>query len=333
MRKQVLILLAAVLFSALSAGCVGSGSRESSEQAFPKNFPVVSAPSMITDPQEEFSYRACHFWNRYIDSSAVWGCHDDSTRVGGVKKDVLEQAFVEYARMLWNIPVSAGLDAQRNLMNRLEEAALRDTTVIRVFDALCSMAGECIYGVNSDYRNEELYIPVLEKLIETPLVTPLTVKILKDKYREELANCSKNRIGETAADFKYSTASGQTGTLYGVEGDFILLFFSNPGCSACLDIINSLKGSVAVSSLISSGTLKVLNIYIDEDLTEWFKYMPVYPKEWVNAYQPDLQVRREGIYDVRAIPSLYILDKEKRVVFKDVAPVMALSYLEHLPVI
>lgn len=329
MRRQVLFSVAAVAVSAFFTGCLGPSGTKSPVSAFPKDFPAVSVPSMVTDSQEGYAYMACHFWNRYIDSAAVWSRYDDSTRVGGVKRDVLAQAFAEYAQMLWNVPVSTALAAQGDMMDRLERAAFEDTSAIRVFDTLCSMADEFIYGVNSDYRNEEFYIPVLEKLIETSLLTPLTENILKEKYAEQLANCSKNRIGEVAADFIYSTASGQTGTLHQVKADLTLLFFSNPGCSACLEIINSLKGSPAVSSLISSGRLKVLNIYIDEDLTEWFKYMPVYPQEWVNAYQPDLRVRQDGIYDVRAIPSLYILDREKRVLFKDVTPAVALSYLEY----
>ena len=61
----------------------------------------------------------------------------------------------------------------------------------------------------------------------------------------------------------------------------------------------------------------MINIYIDEDLTEWYKYMPIYPKEWINCYNEDLKIRGENLYDVRAIPSLYLLDSEKRVILKD----------------
>ena len=57
--------------------------------------------------------------------------------------------------------------------------------------------------------------------------------------------------------------------------------------------------------------------YIDEDIQAWRSYMPVYPEEWYNGFDPDFVLRENDIYAVRAIPSLYLLDAEKRVILKD----------------
>jgi len=328
MRKVIVGFLYASVAAVVLCGCVCHGRREDSGVLFPRDFPRSSAPSMISDSDELFAYMSLHYWDRYVDSAAVWCAYDDTSRVGGISVDALREAYSEYVRILWSVPIKDALAAQVRMMDRFEITALCDTSFIPVFDAVCSLGDSFLYGVNSELRNEELYIPVLEKMISTTLQTPLTEKVLREKYAEELMNCSKNRIGEPASDFIFATADGHQGTLYGVKGDIILVFFSNPGCSACLEIINSLKASGIISHNILSGRLKVLNIYIDRDLAEWFKYMPVYPKEWVNAYQPDLRVREDGIYDVRAIPSLYILDSEKRVLFKDVDPNIALNFLE-----
>ena len=45
--------------------------------------------------------------------------------------------------------------------------------------------------------------------------------------------------------------------------------------------------------------------------------MPIYPEEWYNGFDPDLIIRNDLLYNVRAIPSLYLLDAEKRVILKD----------------
>ena len=45
--------------------------------------------------------------------------------------------------------------------------------------------------------------------------------------------------------------------------------------------------------------------------------MPLYPEQWYNGFDPDLVIRGETLYNVRAIPSLYLLDHEKRVILKD----------------
>jgi hypothetical protein len=63
--------------------------------------------------------------------------------------------------------------------------------------------------------------------------------------------------------------------------------------------------------------MKVLNIYIDEDLEAWRSYMPIYQETWYNGFDQDLVIRGETLYNVRAIPYLYLLDSEKTVIMKD----------------
>lgn len=323
-------LISSVLISvSVLSGCLCTH-EQNDIVSYPKPFPEINVPAFITDRHETLAYLSKHMWDHYLDSAAVWSADDDSTRLGGVLKEEINRYFIDYAGFLWNLPVQDGLSAQKRFMEKLEKTALADTSASHVFDAFCSLAETVFYGVNSDYRNEEYYIPVLETLVNTAVVSPLTDESLRKSYEINLMDCMKNRIGSTASDFTFTTREGVNGTLHGVTAEHILLFFSNPGCNACLEIINSLKESPKITQLISDNRLKVLNIYIDADLTEWFNYMPIYPKEWINAYQGDLQVREKGLYSVRAIPSLYILDSSKKVLFKDVIPNIALSYLEQL---
>ena len=69
---------------------------------------------------------------------------------------------------------------------------------------------------------------------------------------------------------------------------------------------------------ISSGQIAVLNIYIDEDIQGWLDYMPIYPESWYSGYDSEHMVRGDELYNVRAIPSLYLLDENKTVLLKDV---------------
>ena len=52
-----------------------------------------------------------------------------------------------------------------------------------------------------------------------------------------------------------------------------------------------------------------------------------YPDEWIYAHDPYLILRDNGIYGLRAIPSLYLLDQDKRVLFKDAPVGKIVSYL------
>ena len=85
-----------------------------------------------------------------------------------------------------------------------------------------------------------------------------------------------------------------------------------------------------INSLVRDGRMSLLSIYIDEDVAEWFKGLSDYPEEWITGYNQDLTIRDQLVYDVRAIPSLYLLDRDKKVLFKDISPNMLMLQLERL---
>ena len=149
-------------------------------------------------------------------------------------------------------------------------------------------------------------------------------------YAYDVRMCSLNSIGTPAADFAFSDAAGGMHTLYGIDAEYTLLFFSNPGCHACEDIIRVLGEQLSVGSLIASGRLAVVNVYIDEDLTAWYDYMSIYPDDWYNGYDPNGIIRSDVLYNVRAIPSLYVLDRDKTVLMKDAPDQRVFSFLASL---
>ena len=153
---------------------------------------------------------------------------------------------------------------------------------------------------------------------------------MKGKYARDARLCALNRVGTKATDFRFADRRGKMHTLYGVKAPYTLLFFSNPGCDACMSIINVLKGEPRIAQMIASGQLAVLNIYIDEDLEAWRSYMPIYPDEWYNGFDPDFVIRNEELYNVRAIPSLYLLDVNKTVLLKDAPENRVFDYLVRL---
>jgi hypothetical protein len=91
-----------------------------------------------------------------------------------------------------------------------------------------------------------------------------------------------------------------------------------------------LREDQKINSAIASGRLAVLNIYIDEDIKAWRDYMPVYPETWYNGFDPEFVIRNENIYNVRAIPSLYLLDNQKTVLMKDAVPEKLLNLLNNI---
>ena len=170
---------------------------------------------------------------------------------------------------------------------------------------------------NSPYRNEELYIPVVEHLLSSPLAS--------EKQRMRAAwiepRLKLNRPGQPAADFSFISPKGRRERLHAIidarHPQRTILFFSNPGCPNCKEITEALSNSLLVQSMLEDGRLLVINVYPDEDVQAWLDYLPNYPAEWVCGYDADQILNSGTHYWLRAIPSLYLLDEEKRVILKD----------------
>ena len=304
MRNSIFTIL---LLAVLAVSC-SQGKKAEQFKALP--FPDIAPPAMMTDPQNIAEYLAEHYWDRFIDPSRTYP--SDSMMVSGVKKGDIEQKFADWAYILDMISFQKAEKALSGLYSKALACEQADTASA-VFEFFNETAYKYFYDPNSPLRNEDYYNVYVRKLAEYAGLTPE----MKGKHEFDVRMTSLNRVGTVAADFKFADKYGRFHTLHGIKAPLTLLFFSNPGCNACMDIINVLKGEPAIASMISDGTLAVLNIYIDEDLQGWRDYMPIYPQEWYNGFDPDLVIRTDNLYNVRAIPSLYLLDEEKRVILKD----------------
>ncbi len=304
MRNRINILL---VLAVMLSGC---GQNRKAEEFKPLPFPEVSIPGMMTDSQDVTEYLAMNCWNGLTDPSREYPC--DSSMVSGVAKGEVEQVFANWAYMLDALPRDRADKAIEKIYDKALACERKDSSS-NVFETFTDLFGRYFYDPNSPVRNEDNYHVFVKRLASYEGLD----SAMKGKYEFEARMTGMNRTGTVAADFRFSDKRGKMYTLHGIKAPMTLLFFSNPGCEACLSIIEVLKGEPRIAEMISDGSLAVLNIYIDEDLQAWKDYMPVYPEEWYNGFDPDLVLRNDSIYNVRAIPSLYLLDKDKRVILKD----------------
>lgn len=290
-------------------GCGGNQKKAESFSALP--FPDVVPPAIMDNPSDRAEYMALHWWDGLTDPSRTYPC--DTALVSGVRRSDVEQKFANWTNVLGMTDLRSVEKAMGRLYDRAATCEKKDTSS-NVFDTLTDLVVKYLYDPNSPLRNEDHYAFYAARLAGSDLVEP----VMQEKYAREVRLAGLNRVGTKAADFRFSDKRGRMFSLYGVESELTLLFFSNPGCAACKEIIDVLSNDPVISGLIADGVLTVLNIYIDEDLEAWRSYMLIYPEKWYNGFDPDLVIRGETLYNVRAIPSLYLLDREKKVLMKDV---------------
>lgn len=294
--------------------CTACGSRKASDNQTEdiksdstKIFALPVIPALLNTPESRADYLVRHYWENVDFADTTYLDH----------REVMEQAWVDYIDIMKLVPEETAISAIKQMY---KDAGKKK----KVFFYFTDLAEKYLYDPNSPMRNEELYIPVLDAMLESSVLDD-TEKILP-KGRRELAE--QNRPGRQAEDFTYTLVSGKSGTLYGVKADYTLLFINNPGCHACEEGIKELKQAPAINKEFEAGNLKILSVYPDEDKEEWERHLSDFPKEWINGYDKKLMIKEKNLYDLKAIPTLYLLDKNKKVLLKDAVVGQIEQYLQ-----
>lgn len=306
------------LLVCLAACRAGGGSGTGPYRPFPK----VQVPVVVTDPGEIGQYVLQHWWDGYFAE----GGPTDSSAILGVLKPELEQALSNWIGGLESIPVPEARELVGGLFSKLEACQDAEPDSSLTFLRFSEMVARYLYDPNSPLRSEDLFLPFVRGLA----ASRWTREDMRPGYAYEARMCALNQFGERVPDIDFKDAGGKCHSLYGIGASCTLLFFSNPGCEACKDIIVALQSRPYLDTMISDGVLAIVNIYIDKEIDKWLEYEPSYPRNWVTGYDHLFRIREEQTYDVRAIPSLYLLDSEKRVVLKDAPTERALAFLDNI---
>lgn len=308
---------------AVIALLVSCGGRQTGKPAAAAEFPQAVIPGIISDPEERLSWMCRHFWDPFTDEGWTGLC--DSTHVAGVDKVTVEEQFGLFATLLANADPKTAEAAMNRLYERGAACEERDPAS-NVFETFVEFAAKYFFDPNSPVRSEDSYLPFAERLATSPFVS----EGMRGAYAYDASICRLNRPGTVAADFRFTDLRGRTRSLHGVKAPYTLLFFSNPGCEVCLSVIEELQASDTITQLVASGTLAIVNVYIDGDIAAWKDYAVNYPAAWYSGYDPDYAIRTDLLYAVRAIPSLYLLDEDKRILIKDGQPEAVLDRIEQL---
>ena len=288
-----------------------------------RDFPQVEVPSMYTDPSERTAWIAGHLWDRFTDTTSVYAC--DSTLVNGVPMEAVESQMGLFATLLGQLSLDEGGKAVVRLYDRAE-AFERKYPDSNVFEELNRLTEHYLYDPNSPVRNEDLYGRYVARLAQSDLVDDAYRK----GYEWTARKCSLNQVGTPATDFSFTDTRGRVRTLYGIKADYVLLVFGNPGCKACQELVQAMDETPEIAALLSSGRLQVVDVYIDPDVDDWKAHVSEYPADWINGYDHEYAIRTDVLYNVRGIPSIYLLDADKTVLMKDAVQEQVLTALMNL---
>ena len=164
------------------------------EKVPPRLFRVEAPPGPMDDAQR-YAYLREHFWDDLDFADTVFIVSTDTIH--------MLRAFDTYIR---NFVTESDPSPVAELMRK----ASGSKTMLEYFAML---AERVLHDPNSPLHSDELYIPVLEALVASPWLDEWE----KIAPEHDLRMALQNRVGLPANDFRYTLASGRTGTLYGIR--------------------------------------------------------------------------------------------------------------------
>ncbi len=308
-------------------------------------FPMVKLPpSLAADRRLAANYMVLHFWDSFLSEERLLKLapneqpaqqtnalaqqqSPDNETVLGLSKDIFADAFTKYAIMLEAAEDSVANRSITALMERAEQIARYGAP--ELLGSIIECAESTLYNAYSPLVDEQLYIPVLEA-IERSAVVPGNVK---DSYRPQYEISLKNSRGTVAADFTYTTLSGSKRRMHNIKSEYLLIYFNNPDCLTCQQTLQAMKEADIITSLVRHKRLAVLAICPDvtsSNIQLWREKSSEIPPQWIYGCQTTGELMAGTIYSLRAIPSIYLLDAQKRVLLKDADLIRTLSKLNSL---
>lgn len=261
-----------------------------------RGFQLPEIPVMLNAPEQRAAYLAEHYWDHFDFADTAY-IH---------LPDITEQAIVNFMDLMNHVPQEVEDLAVQTLYKKTASHS-------RMLWHFWETMSNYWHDPNSPIKNEEKFITLCRSVEALPQVE----EVLRQRASYARTLAEKNRVGTKAADFVYTLASGKQGKLYDLKAEYMLLFFYNPDCHTCTDIKQAMKNSLWLQNMVSSGQMKILTVYPDEDLDLWRESLGEMEVSWINGYDKGQVLTMEQRYDLSSIPSFYLLDKDKKVLLKD----------------
>jgi len=151
---------------------------------------------------------------------------------------------------------------------------------------------------------------------------------LMANIKERVIKLQYNLLDMKAQDLALETIDGEFVKLHELDANYTVLYFFETDCGHCKKVTPRLKPEI-LEAYQDLG-VKIMAIYTQQEKEAWQKYIEeneLY--DFVNCYDPNYQTNFRIFFDVYSTPTIYLLDKDKKIVAKRLDIENLKGFLDH----
>src|SRR5690606_34792687 len=245
-----------------------------------------------------------------------WDGFNFKEKIQAGNPDAVEQKLVDFMALFSTVPDTV---MQIAVHDMLKKASVEPQNFAFFLDKY----NHYLYDPNSPMRNDEYYEQVLSYLA----VDETLSQEERTKHALLLELVRKNQVGTLATDFEFLAKNGKYRRMHEGTKPYKMLVFYDPTCAQCEAIMKDLGYTPAVHNCIENGFLEIVSVSLHPDKARWTSYQKRIPDNWVNGWDEKGHVINNGLYNIRAYPTIFLLDESNVVLLKDAPLDVTLRYL------
>ncbi|MGQ8337897.1 thioredoxin-like domain-containing protein [Sunxiuqinia sp. A32] len=189
--------------------------------------------------------------------------------------------------------------------------------------------------VNNSFQSEimgieNVFVDIAERYYLSGKADWVSEKTL-EKIKLEVFYRRNNLMGMKARELVLEDAAGEYHSLHQLTTPYTLLVFWEPNCSHCKTEIPKLYEDIFLKA--NPSQLAIYAVYTQDNLEEWQDFISDNEiNDWINVWDPQHTSQFNLLYNVRSTPTIYLLDKDKIIVAKNMSVDNAKRILESLSV-
>lgn len=260
-------------------------------------------PDDMENLHDRSDYLMEHFWDPL-----------DVKNKNTVDQNALNHAFEVYATaMQW----ADANNVHRSVSTLLKKLEKNPVLLLQMARA----AEESLYGPRASMWIDEVYLPFAKAVVKNKKID----NTRKLRFEHQIKTLEASAVGKQAPEFNFVKPDGREGRYFPMSTPTVL-YFGDPDCFDCRMGKLKLETDLEFSELVKAGRINVVYIIADPEDNWAEKVSDINPK-WAVGGSDEVS----DLFDLRLTPSIYIIDSEGVIRYKNITAAQAVRLAAELP--